>query len=776
VRQNTQKKNRMRSATRLTSLVAPVALVLGSAFAAAQDPPKPDAQPVLSVLGASAGEYKITSNTAAVAFTLIVESNGDKEVAAVVRAGPFRDARGQMFPAHIAAINDVSDPKAAATTPAVLQQAITVPAKGSVRVGLAAALGADGDYTAEFVVVEGTQRHVTKLTVARATGSLGLELLGLENVQVDLTGADPTATLRYALAEQLGRGVTTYPPQLIATARKEGTVRYKSDFSIVIEGASGVPVVLRPGETQSVVTKLQGFEGPGEYVGKLRVAAAGLTPKDVDFTVYLRQSGWMAFWALFAGAVLSFLLPLIARKFRPKLVARQRLEAMALAIDADVGEPGLESAEIDALNALRREARDLLRELKLGEPEKITGRMDLLAERRMMLRRWIPARRRVNGLSPAELREQMLPFVNKVRDVALSFSATKEDIAAQNKTLDELESKIEEALRKELKTRVGLLRQQVAAATTARPSSKAAEEGSLVEKRLAKVEKLANENNLVGALAEYRAASEDCINLLLDDFAASLTLAPPLPVKESLWSALVQKLRREISEARALIATDVDSALRGYEAAIAEYVDTLCTGAEAELKEFEASLEEPKNKSELTDEKKAAIEKNIAATRAAVTSARAALRAGRIQEALAAVADVIETLNATLKSLSATRGKAVSGKDSVVMSFVPPDLLMSAQSALSAGPADAQDVTPASAFQTTLTLAAVDIVTWLVAIIITTLLGLKALWFEDPTWGGVADISVAFLWGLGLQGFAFQGLGALRDRLLGPTSSPGATP
>jgi hypothetical protein len=57
----------------------------------------------------------------------------------------------------------------------------------------------------------------------------------------------------------------------------------------------------------------------------------------------------------------------------------------------------------------------------------------------------------------------------------------------------------------------------------------------------------------------------------------------------------------------------------------------------------------------------------------------------------------------------------------------------------------------------------------LVALVISVVLGILYVWKPNPTWGGVADYLLAFLWGLGLHqvsGFTFDGVLGLRDKLI----------
>jgi hypothetical protein len=60
-------------------------------------------------------------------------------------------------------------------------------------------------------------------------------------------------------------------------------------------------------------------------------------------------------------------------------------------------------------------------------------------------------------------------------------------------------------------------------------------------------------------------------------------------------------------------------------------------------------------------------------------------------------------------------------------------------------------------------------------LIVSVISGLVLLYIPDPTWGGLADVLVAFLWGLGLYqvgGSAFEGIEGYRTRFASPPAAP----
>ena len=71
---------------------------------------------------------------------------------------------------------------------------------------------------------------------------------------------------------------------------------------------------------------------------------------------------------------------------------------------------------------------------------------------------------------------------------------------------------------------------------------------------------------------------------------------------------------------------------------------------------------------------------------------------------------------------------------------------------------------------TTSRIARIDLLVAAIAIVVAGLLGVRALWLPNLTWGGWDDHVIALLWGLGLHQFTFAGITGLTDRLVGTTA------
>ncbi|MEO7272901.1 MAG: hypothetical protein ABI211_12955, partial [Vicinamibacterales bacterium] len=101
----------------------------------------------------------------------------------------------------------------------------------------------------------------------------------------------------------------------------------------------------------------------------------------------------------------------------------------------------------------------------------------------------------------------------------------------------------------------------------------------------------------------------------------------------------------------------------------------------------------------------------------------------------------------------------------------PPLVAQSMPSALRARAPEPLTVTERDLHVTASRILWIDLGIAAVAVLIAGVLGLRALWLPNLTWGGWDDYVIAALWGLGLHQFTFAGISGLTDRLTG--TAPG---
>jgi hypothetical protein len=748
-----------------------------SGLAHAEDPP------TFGVLGATGNELRLQANSAELKASVIIESLADKPVDVSVRLSRLRDASGKSFdlkfvvPPATAAPAPAPDP-AGATTPASLEKKITVAARGAAQFEFTAYLEALGDYTGELVVAEGKTRQVVKLFVSRADAPLGLDILGVEPVHAEIGLVGPhKVALKFGVKETQSRAVTTYSPALVQSTRKLNDAKYQSMFVIAAESAQGISVA--PRQSKEVSIALEGFEGAGEYSGKIHLSGAGQQTKEIDFTVNLQESIWVASSLILFGAFLSYLLPWLATTFRPRLVETQRLQRIVLAIEATQAEAGRDAEEAATLAAMRSEATDLL--LDGSAAAELKARIDHFEARRALIPAWMVARRKALALEPATVRGPFVDAVNIIRDAIRNPGSAKEKLTEHASKLATLDGEMNASVRKELDVQLKAIEAAIKGAA-ARPESPMSLGSGAVIKLLTEVKEVAA-SDLNRALVLYGDARARWTGLVLDDFRQLLAQAAPVTMDAQVWARLTARLQGMLDEATAASPKNPAAAIQWYEKAVRDYVSQVAGTVRELLEPIAKKIEENIAAEDLVDDKTkpapgaaTLARQYVADVRTHCTAAFAALRDDKPQEALAALAEAVRALQrAAASSVLKTAGFA--GPDGVAASlpsaaFAAPLAAMLDDSRRRAAPprVSAESVSRIARF-----IGAIDIVTTAVALVITVLLGLIALWFKDATWGGAADRVGALLWGLGLHQFAFAGVGALRDKLLGTGKTAGAT-
>lgn len=735
-----------------------LALLAGSAVAEDQ-PAKTD----LSVLGVSNGLVEVQAGTEDVSIPLTIESTATAATTVIIRPTPFLDANNHQHTAQIKQSDGTTVPQLSAQ----------IPAAGTIPVEVVAKLGPAGKYNGELLLLVGSTRSSVKVTVTRSLEDADVEILGIE--QITGSASSPTgATLRLTLAEKSSRALELHKPVLIEYARKEGNARSDTSFKIGSVDPADETIALAAGESKEIRVTLTGFEGAGEYVGKIRFASTGFKHADAAFTVILRESACVAFWMIFFGVMLSVLLRWLTQKVRPQLLERRRLYRLILLLDALRREPARETEEAELLDAMRAEGVAWAAELESGKIAEAKAAVDLIEARRKLFVEWVPWRRRVRKLTPPELSEKFWPTIEQVAET-IRTQSTKEAIDAAVTRLRELRA-IDAALSEILKTRIKELDAGVNAAL-ARPGAKLTSEAQgQVLPMLQDANRRLEQQNLQGALETYSRARELWASLLFSDLAEVLKTELPLKVDEASKKLLIDPLVDDAKQAEELVKTDPDYAIRQYNVILNRYVAGLgelllasCGKVGEEIDAAEGGA--------LTGEKAEKLRSSLEAARGEVAAIREKNLKGDRQAALSEIWEQFREVAKILKQTASpgTLSKQLAPLTDAIDSTAP--AFLSAQS-IPGGLSDPErnnfllapkerPITEASARFFTRLANAIDLFSTAIAIIIASVLGITTIWANDPTWGGWQDYLVSLLWGLGLHQFTFAGVNNLRDRISG---------
>jgi hypothetical protein len=734
-----------------------LALLTGSAIAKDES-----AATDLSVLGVPNGSVEVRAGTEDVSIALTVESIATAAMTVIIRPTPFLDANNQPYTAHIKQSDGTRVP----------ELSTQIPAAGTTPVEVVAKLGPEGKYIGQLLLLVGSTRSSVKMTVTRALEDADVEILGLE--QVTGSASDPSsATLRLTLAEKSSRALTLHSPVLIEYARKEGNARSDTAFKIASVDPSADSIPLAAGESQEITVNLAGFEGAGEYIGKIRFASTGFKNADAPFTVILRESAWIAFWMIFFGVILSVLLRWLTQRVRPRLLERRRVYRLILLLDALKREPAREMEEAELLDAMRAEGVAWAAELEGGKIADVKAAVDLIEARRKLFVEWVPWRRRVRKLTPPELSEKFWPTIEQVAE-AIRTQSTKEAIDGAVTKLRELRA-IDTALGEILTTRIQELEAGVKSAL-ARPSAKLTSEaqGQLLP-MLEDANRRLRQKNLQGALETYSRARELWASLLFSDLAEVLQTELPLSVDQESKKLLIDPLVDVAKQAEELVKTDPDYAIRQYNVILNRYVAGLCELLLASCVKVGDEIDQADGGA-LTGVKAEDLRTSLGAARDKVAVIRDKNLKGDRQ---AALTEIWEQFRAVAKirnqAVSRTRGRQFAplnnAIDSTAPAFLNPQSIPGGlsdpeRSNLSLAPQE-RPITEGAVSLFTRLANAIDLFSTAVAIIMASVLGITTIWANDATWGGWQDYLVCLLWGLGLHQFTFTGVNNLRDRISG---------
>ena len=733
------------------------------------------ANPLLSILGAADGQMKLLAETAQLDTDITIESNAATEMKATFRVSPLRDAAGHLFPVTLTAApsspvpaspapapGQVTPPTGASLPAVPAQLPFSVPPLGAWSAHISAVLPGEGDYSGELIIGVGDTPVRVKLTIIRASRNLDVEVLGAEPARATASVfGSSSAGLQLALVEKTGRAVTLAPPVLVKLDRKGADgARFQAAPNLSIAGASS-PIAIGPNSTTPLALTFSGLRGAGEYTGTIRFSAPGSKPVDQDFTLNLRESQWIAFLTIALGVIVSALLKNLGQNIRPRLVETRRAQLLVREIDELMSVPDRAPVEQAVLRSLRRSVVAVLLDLDGGPVDGVSDRLDRVNARRALAAVWLVRRGEVETLRPAALRDRFRTVLEQAQALIVDDAAAAAAVTTMDGELRELPARMNEAVRTELVAGIAGLRESLNA-LVARPG------GSLpltapgqIAPILDRAEQSLQANDLRGALDDYERARRVWASLLIDDLDAVISGPRPFELEAAEWDALKRSLTLEVAEARRLLVEDPDAAVSRYNRGWALYVASVTQAVARAIVRIRAAA---RAETDLSDPDRAAVTALLTAAETSNSAARTAAVAGETQEAVAALETAIAKTREARSAATPVRAESASAFTAapLVALSVPPALRDVAPDDLA--------VTEHDLHVTTTRIARLDFLVAAIAIVIAGLLGVRALWLPNLTWGGWDDHVIAVLWGLGLHQFTFAGIIGLTDRLVGTSA------
>jgi hypothetical protein len=467
----------------------------------------------------------------------------------------------------------------------------------------------------------------------------------------------------------------------------------------------------------------------------------------------LRESRFVAFVAIFIGVAASAVLRWLTQQLRPRLLQIRRAQLILRQIEQVLATPELDPTEAQVLRSLSSAVATTVLAIEADQATGADALLDLHTAQEALAEVWIEAHRRVEALRPESLRASFRPAIDAARELILGNTATSKEIQDAINTLKGLPSKINDMLREQLQAHTRELRDSLQKLSD-RPTSQIAllapaEVNSLLDQIEQKIA-----TDLVGALRLYAQARQIWTGLLREDLDRILSAAPPPGMTPEDWRPLANSLKGELEKSWIISEDDPEAADRIYNRVAARYVAVVSDALGAEIKTRMGKLQhrEDPDEKELFDQ--------LTSIQQMASAARTAASAGSVQEALAKLTEAATQLATPARMVRSAFWAPPQGAVSPVST--PPTLPSSGSDNITVSNQRIAAITRA--------VRGIDWLSFVIAALVATLLGIKTLWSINPAWGGWEDWLVAVLWGLGLHQFTFAGVSALQDTLSGSST------
>jgi hypothetical protein len=713
--------------------------------------------PTRVTIGAvDAAPLKFETGTSNFSFPLQVQSNGPgKAIAVTVLVRPLWSPDGKPF---AVTCQIEGNPCAGAS--------FDIEPAHSIEATVALTLGGVGTYTAWVIL-----RH--------ASGSEG-RLVEIKRVLVDPTfgvmGSERAsdAALWVTIVDVAGQSIKLARPEILnLTRNQKDKPSTQAKFKILeILDESGKPLEdsfdLAAGQSRRLTFEFVDLE-PGEYSGKLHFAAlAGSKPVEFEIKqLTARWDWWCALVPILLGAVVSHFLREWATRYRPMLVKRQSIVATIANLDDAVGPLlPLDQKETRAEASVRQQLDVLERTLDADDISTVDANLAALARKVEVLPLWLLARRRVDALEPPSLRVQFEDVLQAGERFFANPHAEATDTSIQ--PLRDLDGVITKAVREEMRKQVGELRGQVN--EQIKLSGHPAHRDRLTEKLLPLVAKLedAVERDASSVRDLLEIARAEFARAMIDDLRQTIQEPAPATVEDQDWAALKDKVAEELNSATPQVSAQALAAK--YASSLRTYLDGLTGLLAKSVKKRKLIV----GASNIGEKDKAGFLTDLESLgRKLEAIARDTRSPEKQQAATVQLEDVMKDLDTLAAKyfevakapLGAAPQKGSPAGLALRGALIPPGFSDGGPQKSPQFAAKVDQRTRAERLRDWIRTG--DGITTLAAGAIALALGLKAVWIDNPGWGGFDDWLVAALWGLGLhQGASgvFEGIAGLKRK------------
>lgn len=675
---------------------------------------------VLSVAGAGADGVAFTSTTARFSRQLQIISTAQQAVDDLrIRVAPFVDAASEQVTPQVAVSGEALDP----------DRSYSVPALGRLELGISADLVAGGEYTSAINLVYGDQQANVPITVTRSREPLSIELAAAAAVDVSVPGNDGRAEFQVEVRETGGRSVVLPPPAVTVTRTRGQSQIGVTPEGVTIDGEAPKVVELAPDETVTQTFEVSGLPGPGQYTIKLSYPSGEAAPREVSTSAFARRPWLEALALLLVAGLVSFLIRRAWTRTRVRLLAQRSLSRVSEELELIVSRQGMTAAELPVVQAMRDRLMRSWHKLEADPATDVAAERDDVAGKLPLFARWLAATRaaREIGAAPAILSDLRLVGAY-LRDHGGDANGASQAMARVEDGLADLPGLLDriEGLERAFQSWLGTGR------TGGTPA-----EAEIIRTKLREARENIDRNKSDDAEAAYATAWRTWLAAATTELEQLAKAEKPVGVTATAWG----NLAKHLGEARAVIqgATSAGVALQAYKGGYAQYLETIITGLQADVR----SRREKATDKTVFDELLEMLE-----------GAKRALSADKPEVAWEQYKQAKLVYDPLVRPPSG-RSVEVADVGADLKGGAPPP-----PAAEAAGPAPAfptatprRDAPAVLLPSALLTRQIGELERWvsLAAAGLAALLGLILLWEPNATWGSTNDIVVAVLWAFGLH-------------------------
>lgn len=695
---------------------------------------------------------KFTTTATAVALPMYLELDQGKVTGLRVEVDNFVAPDGSLVPVNVAVMLN----GAAASAP------LNVAQQDRPQVRVSATLPISGDYKSHVSLIYSDKRQKSiPLTVTRQRNALPIQIEGLNTVAVTRWFSASGATANFVIRETGGQPVTLYTPTLVGLAVKDGDKKRQAAYDNESFEVGKDKGDIHIGGQASIPAKLivNGIRDTGEYSGKIRVSSSDTAPVDADLSILIKDNAVVAFFFIFVGVGMSYLIRRYTKESRPKLVALRSLADIREALDkvqSNAGELG--DVQKKVFDGLRDQIAELDRGLTRGDTSD-TGAAGLkdLQNKITFLPSWLTVGRKLASVNPPSLAATPRGKWDAMAD---SYFLKKTAGDAPAADLQAVAADIDKAVKDDLLARIAAFQKTAEDHKASQPASAAALDAGVLS-LLVKAKEEATNDKLPEATADFQSARRAYARVLTDQLAAELNGQAPPGFKPAEWDALRQQLTAALDKVRQ--ETDPEAALSGFEAANRDYIAAVMRAMRTAIGESAAALVA----GNVSPQDQKPLQTKLDDAAKALDTGEAALKGGQTDTARNSyqlAADALREVSAGIK-------QGGGGQMGFSVFRVLPSLVTIPEGA---GMRETSSI-PASqlremSLSDKLTIAIDGLDLWLnlAILLIAIVVGLNILWASDPVWGGWKAYITALLWGLGLQqagGATLDGLSAVTKKI-----------